>query len=139
MNEACAHEIVEFHRFFQDWFAGSTPEDDETFGRVAAVLAPGFEIVGPSGAHVPRSTLVDGLRRAHGQYAESAFAIEVKDLRVQAVVEGVYRVTYEEWQQGGNEDGGRISTAILRENTEAPNGVEWVHVHETWLPGRGAN
>ncbi len=139
LTEACAREIVDLHVFFQSWFRGTIEHDDETFARASSVLAPSFEIIGPGGAHMTRPALLHGLRDAHGQYAEGSFAIEVKDIRVFAIFEGLYRVTYEEWQQGGNEDGGRISTAILRANLETPNGVEWLHVHETWLPGRGAN
>ena len=29
---------------------------------------------------------------------------------------------------------GRVSTAVFRERADTPNGLAWLHVHETWLP-----
>jgi hypothetical protein len=48
--------------------------------------------------------------------------------------------TYEEWQTDRHGDGvetGRLSTVLFREAPDAPGGVAWLHVHETWLPGHG--
>jgi hypothetical protein len=45
-------------------------------------------------------------------------------------------VTYEEWQQSGDQTTARLSTALFRDKPDAPNGLEWLHVHETWLPDR---
>ena len=30
---ALEREIVELHRFFQDWYNGASPQNDETFAR----------------------------------------------------------------------------------------------------------
>lgn len=41
--------------------------------------------------------------------------------------------TYEEWQDTGQGERGRISSVLFRRRERAPNGVEWLHVHETWI------
>ena len=48
---------------------------------------------------------------------------------------------YEEWQYSKYSTTARISTAILKETHQKAddddsdnNGLEWVHVHETWMP-----
>jgi hypothetical protein len=41
--------------------------------------------------------------------------------------------TYEEWQEVGEERTGRVASVLFRRAPETPNGVEWVHLHETWL------
>ena len=41
-------------------------------------------------------------------------------------------VTYEEWQNRGDGDKGRMSSALLRCTAEGE--CTWVHVHETKLP-----
>jgi hypothetical protein len=43
-------------------------------------------------------------------------------------------VTYEEWQHLSGTASGRISSAWFRARSDTPHGVEWLHVHETWLP-----
>lgn len=41
-------------------------------------------------------------------------------------------VTYEEWQEIGQETRGRISTALV-ERDPGTGGFTWLHMHETWL------
>ncbi|MFX0092506.1 MAG: hypothetical protein ACFFBD_12150 [Candidatus Hodarchaeota archaeon] len=41
--------------------------------------------------------------------------------------------TYEEWQEIDGQTIARLSTALFRKCFDAPNGVEWLHAHETWL------
>jgi hypothetical protein len=41
--------------------------------------------------------------------------------------------TYEEWQVIEGETRGRLSTALFRNREGTPNGIEWVHLHETWM------
>lgn len=42
--------------------------------------------------------------------------------------------TYEEWQTTGGVATGRLSTAVMRSVPGFPNGLAWVHLHETRLP-----
>jgi hypothetical protein len=47
-------------------------------------------------------------------------------------------VADEEWQSDGTGEGtGRLSTALFAPAPAAPDGVAWLHVHGTWLPGAG--
>ena len=47
-------------------------------------------------------------------------------------------MTYREWQTNTGTTGDitslRLSTAVLCAAPGTPNGVAWLHVHETWLP-----
>ena len=44
-------------------------------------------------------------------------------------------VMYEEWHSLKGEESARLSTVLFEKRAGAPNGVAWLHVHETWLPG----
>ena len=139
MRELCEKEVVELHRFFQDWFGGVLENDDATFGRFGGVLAEGFLIVSPNSAATEREPLIERLRGAYGSWAtgsERPGRIWIEKLRVRRSVEDWAIVTYEEWQQVGGETRGRISTAVFGRREGTPNGVEWLHVHETWLPAQ---
>ena len=46
-------------------------------------------------------------------------------------------LSYQEWQELPDRTVVRISTVLFRESESAPGGVEWVHLHEGWLPGHG--
>ncbi len=132
MEDRCKIEVVELHQFFQDWFNGKLEPTDKNFARFTDILGEDFTIIGPSGRVIERAPLVARVRNAHGTRANSQMWIENFCLRSG---EGNLAIaTYEEWQKDG--DGAtntRISTVIFREKTDAPNGVEWLHVQETWL------
>jgi hypothetical protein len=48
---------------------------------------------------------------------------------------GLVLATYEEWQRQADGSGsGRLSSVVFRQQPGTPNGLLWLHVHETWLP-----
>ena len=137
MRELCEPQVVELHRFFQDWFGGVLENDDDTLRRFADVLAEEFLIIPPDGAATERAPLIERLRGAHGSWAkgsERPGRIWIENLRVRRSVDDWAIVTYEEWQEVAGETRGRISTAVFGRREGAANGVEWLHVHEAWLP-----
>ena len=134
--DASRREIIELHQFFDDWFVGRIEQTDEVFDRFAGVMAPDFTIVSPDGHLTERAPLVDRLWGAHGfqRGQDSTFGIRVEKVTVRPVGDGLYLATYEEWQKSGAGDRGRQSSTLLRRADDAPNGLEWLYVHETWLP-----
>jgi hypothetical protein len=138
LAEACETEVRTIHEFFEDWFAGRIEKDDETFDRVRDALAEEFETVVPSGRTVGRESVITGIWEVYGRDADSdPQEIRVEDLQVRYVRDELCLVVYREWQRGPESETGRQSSALLRRAESAPNGVEWLHLHETWLPGAG--
>ncbi len=134
MEQRCRLEVVELHRFFQDWFNAELAGDAAGFARFEQVLAEDFEIIGPTGDRMERAGVLAAVRSGHGRDAEGSFAIEVKGVRSRTVGDGLVLVTYEEHQTTGGEHKGWLSSALFRARKGRPNGVEWLHVHETYLP-----
>ncbi|WP_290652603.1 DUF4440 domain-containing protein [Aquisalimonas sp.] len=129
---AAAHREVEaLHAFFQSWFRGDA--SSEAFQRLEQALADGFVIVTPDARILERRAIIDGVC---SQYATDPHAqLEIRRISPRTVRGPIAIVTYEEWQarQGGPMRG-RLSTVVLQADTEGPNGLRWLHVHETWLP-----
>ena len=122
----CRNEIIDLHTFFERWLSGET----EDLSRCEAVLADEFTMIGPGGRLIDRATLLDNLREAHGA---RAVGIRIENFTVREI-DGLCLATYEEWQDEEGEVRGRLSTALFHARDDAPHGVEWLHVHETWLP-----
>ncbi len=137
MEDRCRREVVELHRFFQDWFNAEVPDDAAGFARFEQVLAEDFEIISPTGHRVDRVAVLAAVRSGHGRSGDQSFSIEVGDVRSRAVGEGLVLVTYEEHQTTGGEHEGWLSSALFRAREGHPNGVEWLHVQETYLPVLG--
>jgi hypothetical protein len=124
-------EINELHAFFTAWLAGELPNDAATFARCAETMAAGFAIVGPDGRLTERDDLIVGLRAAHGARPKLRIWIERPLLRRREGRLSV--VTYEEWQTEAGRTTARASTALFLDDPDAPNGLLWAHVHETWM------
>ncbi len=131
--EQCEEEILELHRFFERWFTGRA--DVEDVSRLSGVLSERFLMVTPSGQTLDRRQLVAALHRRHGSHPlpGHSYRIEVQNVRERFRTGGHCMVTYEEHQEVDGEVRARISSALFRERSDAPHGVEWVHLHETWL------
>ena len=136
MEERCHREVLDLHRFFQDWFNGALEPSDEEFARFAGVMAEGFTIISPSGRTSERGPLLEGLRGAHGRWSDRPGRIWIEDFKLHHLAENAALVTYEEWQESAEGTRGRLSTGLFEPSAEAPNGVVWLHVHETWLEPR---
>ena len=131
-EERCRLEVVELHRFFQEWFRGLVPNTDESLARFSDVLSEGFEIISPAGVSVGRAPILDAVRDGYGR--EPGAKIWIENHRHCMTIGGLSVVTYEEWQDMAGRKRGRLSTAVLQITEDTPHAVQWLHVHETWLP-----
>jgi hypothetical protein len=138
-------EIEELHAFFVRWFNGTCPEDDGVFAAgVLDHLAPSFTLIPPAGTILDRTALATAIRASHGSSPD--FAIEIRAIQIRvgeirARAGDLIVATYEEWQRAAAystpPENGRIATALLRvrgQDEHRADCLEWLHVHETWLP-----
>jgi hypothetical protein len=127
----CRREIEALHQFFEDWLSGERPETAAAFRRVDRALRPGFRLVHPSGAERSRDDILTGLRGAHG--SQPGLTIEIRNVQLCGAGAQLLAATYEEWQRSADTEDGRLSTVVFARHPEAPHGLRWRHVHETWL------
>ncbi|MEM7346492.1 MAG: hypothetical protein AAF485_19800 [Chloroflexota bacterium] len=130
-GEAVIREVIELHQFFEGWLSGTLPNTEENFQRVAQVLAETFTMVSPAGEELDQPPMINYLRDGWG--ARSSLKIWVDQCRILNETPELIVARYEEWQQvAGGEETVRVSTAVFRDAPDTPNGVTWLHVHETW-------
>ncbi len=131
---AAVQEVERLHAFFVGWLGGTIERKSAAFAACAGALAAGFVHIDPDGAVADREALLERLEEAHGRLGED-FRISIRNPRARALDNDLCLVVYEEWQARPEGEKGRVSTALMRRDTEAPAGLAWLHVHETWLPG----
>lgn len=135
MKEACETEVKQLHQFFQDWFNGALPQSAEAFSRCVDVLQEGFLLVSPQGTAITLDPLLAQLWEMHGSRAESdRFRIWARPVRFVSLTADLGVMMYEEWQSNAGSTTARLSSAVFGRKQGAPCGVEWLHLHETWLP-----
>lgn len=131
-------EIVELHQFFEDWFLGRGGEATKTEGvdRADRAFHPDFTFIGPDGVVADRATTLQ--RIADGYAHTTELTIETVDHRLvhpgSASAGGTIVATYiERHRLSEGRANERISTAVFVVDPDGPNGLRWLHVHETWL------
>lgn len=131
MQVQCADEIQALHRFIESWLLGSVEETRAQFTRFEDAMAEDFVIIHPDGNAEPKAAITNSFWKAYG-FQKLPFAVRVENIQCRVVSEPYCLLTYEEWQTGERETA-RLSTVLFR---QVPNQdrVEWVHLHETWLP-----
>ena len=148
--DPCEAEIIRLHDFFVEWFTARSSCGD--FDKVSRALASDFHMISPRGVMETQPNLLDSLRSSYGCHRGSGFRIEIRNCKcLHKGGGGVSLWKYEEWQftggSGSSSSGdsssedketetARISTVLFRDSKEGYNGVQWVHVHETWMPGK---
>lgn len=134
MEDRFEAEVVDTHEFLGGWLSGSLPRNAESYAPFAASLADDFMIISPAGEATHRAALLPGLERAHA--AEGVdFRIRIENCRLRWSDDQACVGTYEEWQGTSGAQSARLSSVLFRRNPARRNGLEWVHLHETWLAG----
>jgi hypothetical protein len=122
-------EIEELHAAFVRWMG---PGDDAAFARFEAAFAPGFSMVGPSGARLNRDGVLDMLRSRRAAFGPE-FRIEIRDPVALAAGPGFVAIGYDEIQAGRPGLLNRRASAVFLLDSAGPNGLRWLLVHETWI------
>lgn len=136
LSRAAIAEVEALHAFFVAWLGGTVERGEAEFAPARA-FADDLTFIGPDGGMAGREGLVARLEAAHGVFAdaEPPFSIRIANAQARPLGNGLCLVVYEEWQEIGGKTNGRVSGAVMRRGAHAPNGMEWLHVQETWLPG----
>jgi hypothetical protein len=131
--QAAIAETETLHAFFESWL-GADPPTPESFARVEAALAPTFTLIGPDGRRESRDAVIAALQAEHGARGPD-FRIRVEAPEPVALEPPVVVLAYRERQWLAGVETLRQSTAVFRSDGEAPNGLRWLTLQETWMKG----
>ena len=91
-------------------------------------------MVTPQGERVESAALLESTFEQHGNYPSLKIRIEKLSV-THSFNPGIAVVVYEEWHVDESETEGRLCSATRVTQPEAPNGVQWLHIHESVLRG----
>ncbi|MFK0164310.1 hypothetical protein [Rhizobium sp. NPDC090279] len=124
-------EVVDFHRFFEDWYDAATA-DDTDFGRCERTFGQAFHMIPPTGRIFDRAQTIELIRANRATFQDN-FTIEISDIRASYETADTIVLTYIEAQSRAGKFSRRQASAVFTASSSTPNGVEWQHLHETWL------
>jgi hypothetical protein len=126
LADAAEREVRALHAHFVALFTGTSRD----IGRCAAALAPGFSMTAPDGSWRNRAAVLTMLARAT---APPGFRIDILDARVIWEAESAVLLHYVEQQYRDGTPSRRRSSALFTAEDQAPLGVVWQYLHETWM------
>jgi hypothetical protein len=123
--------VTALHAFFVAWFRdkGGAVSD---FSRCEAAFAPDLRMIGPDGRAHARDAILRQIRDARGTVGED-FNIRILDGRTIWADGNAILLEYVEEQYRDGRTTRRRSTALLSRALQAPHGMEWRHLQETWM------
>lgn len=131
MHDRVLREVEGLHEFFVGWFNGTIPESAFASGFLSR-FSEDFILIPPAGTLLGLADIASSIRSAYA--TNPKFRIRIRRVQVQRELDGHVLSTYEEWQRNAlastPSDNGRLTT-VLFSSTEP---LQWLHVHETWLP-----
>ncbi len=136
MEKQCEKEVIGLHKFFEQWFKSEIENDDETYARFENVMNEKFMLIMPTGKVTTREDLLVQIRDGYGFRKDDAipYRLWVKNIQCCLIEPNLCLVTYEEWGEVLGKTNARLSSALFRKKEDTMNGVEWVHVHEVYIP-----
>jgi hypothetical protein len=136
MKESCNNEVIDLHKFFEQWFKAEIENSDEVFSRLEKVLDEKFMLIMPTGEFTYRNELLDQLRSGYGSRKENkeTYCLWVQNIECRFIESDLCLITYEEWAEINGKTNARLSSALFRKKEGTKFGVEWIHVHETLIP-----
>ncbi|HKQ70355.1 MAG TPA: hypothetical protein VJT73_13490 [Polyangiaceae bacterium] len=132
---SCRDEVFDFHALLELWLRGTLSREDPRSVRLTGVLAGDCRFVTPGGNVESGPALGERLLRAHGSQPDLRIVIE--DFAMVAGWSSAALVRYVERRVCGRQATARFSTVLFRRWLDAPSGVVWQHIHETWVAGEG--
>ncbi len=95
------------------------------------MLEPEFTLIGPDGNISDRNQVLAAVETGHGR--SGPLEIVTSDHTVLADRPGVLVARYVETHHLASRTDRRITTVVFTDRMDLPNGVGWLHAHETWI------
>lgn len=124
-------EVLDLHRFLDDWLKGEVDRDENGPDRLARALTDDFVVIHPDGSRSGRAGVLAAFDTAYAS-KPAVYALQVGRIDTRLVGDGLCLASYEEWHRG--EPGrARVSTAVLRAEPGRDQ-IDWLFLQETPAP-----
>lgn len=123
-------EVVNRHHFFVEWFTGRASEAELKASLRA--FAPDMVMIEPDANTIGTDEITAMITNARGK-RPADFEIRVELISARLIGSEIVAVVYDEHQVIAGAKSARRSSAVFSADPEAPEGVVWRHLQETWI------
>ena len=123
-------EVVNRHHFFVEWFTGRASEAELEASLRA--FAPDMVMIEPDANTIGTDEIMAMITNARGK-RPADFEIRVELISARLIGSDIVAVVYDEHQVIDGVKSARRSSAVFSADPEAPEGMVWRHLQETWI------
>ena len=123
-------EVIKRHDFFVEWFTGRAEEAELSVSIRA--FAPDMVMIEPDANTIGMDEIVAMITSARGK-RPADFEIRVELITARQIGDDVALVIYDEHQVIDGQKSARRSSALFSADPDAPEGVVWRQLQETWI------
>lgn len=123
-------EVIKRHDFFVEWFTGRAEEAD--LSASIRAFAPDMMMIEPDSNTIGTEQIVGMITSARGK-RPADFEIRVELIAARQISDDVALVIYDEHQVIDGLKSARRSSAVFSADPNAPEGVVWRQLQETWI------
>lgn len=128
-NSVFTTEILDLHRYLQQWLQGELINDSLGPIRLERALAESFTVVHPTGIREGKVDVIRNFASAYGKKSAD-YSLDIDDIDIEVMPGGYCFARYKE-SHGGEPDRARLSCALLRQ-CHRNNDIEWLFLQETF-------
>uniref|UniRef100_A0A2P2M9L8 Sucrose-phosphatase n=2 Tax=Rhizophora mucronata TaxID=61149 RepID=A0A2P2M9L8_RHIMU len=137
-NVSAGGEIVKFFLFYERWRRAEVEHSELYLASVKADFDESGILVSPSGSEPSLYDTINGMRSCYGDKQGKNFRVWVDGVLPTKIGLDTWLVKFNKWELHGVEQQGCVTTCIINTKEEGASGATYIHVHETWLEGYGA-
>ncbi|MEM5470211.1 hypothetical protein WNZ14_00560 [Hoeflea sp. AS60] len=123
-------EVVNRHHFFVEWFTGRASEAE--LAASLRAFAPDMVMIEPDANTIGTNEILLMITNARGK-RPADFEIKVELIAARQIGDDIALVIYDEHQVIDGEKSARRSSAVFSADRDAPEGVVWRQLQETWI------
>ena len=128
--ERARTEVVKRHDFFVEWFTGRATEAE--LATSIRAFAPDMMMIEPDSNTIGTDQIVAMITSARGK-RPADFKISVEFVTSRQISDQIALVVYDEHQVIDGQKSARRSSAVFSADPDAPEGVVWRQLQETWI------
>ncbi|KAH9674217.1 putative sucrose-phosphatase 2 [Citrus sinensis] len=131
------HEVVKLYLFYERWRRAEIDNSEIYLSSLKANCCPSGFCVPPSGGEISLAEAINQFRKCYGDKQGKQFRVWVDRVLSTEIGPGTWLVKFHKWELSGEERACSIVSIIVRIKDASDH--TYMHVHETWLEGFGAN
>jgi len=129
-----------FFLFYERWRRAEVQKSEQSMQKLRLSFYPLGIIVHPSGFEQPLHQYMDGVERSYGDKQGTKFRVWLDRVSSAQIGVDIWLVKFDKWELSGEERECCLTTVLLgSKQTEVPDGLIWMHVHQTLLDKAGVN